>query len=61
MSPSTYYLSWWALPAPVLCGVLASWVPISASVMIGLVTTASVYTGLVLLAQFDDAEELEYY
>ena len=58
---TTTFLSWWALPAPIFFGVLASWVPISASVMIGLATTAAVYTGLVLLAQFDDAEELEYY
>jgi hypothetical protein len=44
-SPSA--LSWWKpLPAPVLWGVLVSWIPLSVPVMTGLAFGTAAYVGL---------------
>ena len=55
-SPSD--LPWWTpLPAPVLWGVLASWIPLSIPIMTGLAVGTAAYVGLNVLLERKAAEE----
>lgn len=52
-SPSE--LPWWApLPAPVLWGVLVSWIPLSVPVMAGMAFGVAAYVGLTSLVQKEE-------
>ena len=49
MKPPSH-LPWWTpLPAPVLWGVLVSWIPLSVPVMTGLAFGTAAYVGLNVL------------
>lgn len=55
-SPSE--LQWWTpLPAPVLWGVMASWIPLSVPAMVGMVCGAAAYVALSSL--FDQQSVVE--
>lgn len=54
-SPSD--LPWWTpLPAPVLWGVLVSWIPLSVPVMAGLACGTAAYVALSLLVPGQETE-----